>query len=76
VPVLPSQHISTTKLGLERIDDDEEGDSLEPGTLNQHNFIGLPRIWQRDEDYDCDIECNITARQIVDKEIQVNLQDS
>ena len=64
VPILRSQpYISTTKLGLERINDD--GDTIEPGTLNQRKFMGLPRVWQRDDNNeDGDIECNITAPEI------------
>ena len=50
--------VSTTQLGLERIGDDEEGDTIEKGTLNQRSFMGLPRVWQPD---DTEIECNLTA---------------
>jgi hypothetical protein len=79
VPILCLQRISTTKLGLERINDD--GDTIEPGTLNQCKFMSLPCVWQRDdENEDGDIECNITALEIVEEAlkepIQVQSQDS
>jgi hypothetical protein len=39
--------------------------------------MGLPRIWHRnDEADDGDIECNITAPEMVDQEVQVHSQDS
>jgi hypothetical protein len=38
--------------------------------------MGLPRIWHcNNEADDGDIECNITAPEIVEQEVQVHLQD-
>jgi hypothetical protein len=50
--------ILTTQLGLERISNNGDGNTVEKGTLNQRSFVGLPRAWQLD---DTKIECNITA---------------
>ena len=50
--------ISTTQLGLDWVDEDEDGDTIKPGTLNQRSFMGLPQVWQPD---DTEIECNLTA---------------